>query len=94
MSNEKITVRDACRRRMPLDGTDAQALEHALTITERERDTQRLRGDDLVLRAEKAEAELARLREGIERLMATQSIPGCLRLSLSDLAALLEVPHE
>jgi hypothetical protein len=34
----RITVRKACRRRMPLDGTDAQALEHALTITERERD--------------------------------------------------------
>lgn len=35
---EKIFVRDACRKRMPLDGADAQALEHALTITERERD--------------------------------------------------------
>lgn len=33
-----ITVREACRRRMKLDGADAQALEHALTITERERD--------------------------------------------------------
>jgi hypothetical protein len=36
--NETLKVREACRRRMPLDGTDAQALEHALTITERERD--------------------------------------------------------
>ena len=35
---KRITVREACRRRMPLDGADAQALEHALTITERERD--------------------------------------------------------
>lgn len=33
-----ITVREACRRKMPLDGADAQALEHALTMTERERD--------------------------------------------------------
>lgn len=33
-----ITVREACRRRMKLDGADAQALELALTITERERD--------------------------------------------------------
>lgn len=32
------TVRAACRRRQPLDGTDAEGLEHALTITERERD--------------------------------------------------------
>lgn len=35
----KVEVREGCRRRMPLDGADAQALEHALTITERERDT-------------------------------------------------------
>ncbi len=34
----RLTVREACRRRMFLDGADAQALEHALTITERERD--------------------------------------------------------
>ena len=33
-----LTVREACRCRHPLDGADAQALEHALTITERERD--------------------------------------------------------
>lgn len=33
-----LTVREACRQRVPLDGADAQALEHALTITERERD--------------------------------------------------------
>jgi hypothetical protein len=33
-----MTVREACRARTPLDGTDAQALEHALTLTERERD--------------------------------------------------------
>jgi len=33
-----LTVREACRRRMPLGGADAQALEHALAITERERD--------------------------------------------------------
>lgn len=33
-----ISVREACRRRRPLDGADAQALEHVLAITERERD--------------------------------------------------------
>lgn len=36
-----LTVREACRRRMPIDGADAQALENALTITERERDEAR-----------------------------------------------------
>lgn len=33
-----ISAREAARRRMPLDGADAQALEGALTLTERERD--------------------------------------------------------
>lgn len=32
-----LTVREACRRGMPLDGTDAKALEHALTQLEREK---------------------------------------------------------
>lgn len=49
----KITVREACRRRMALDEADAQALEHALTITERERDA--------------AESEVARLREQVAK---------------------------
>lgn len=35
---ERLTVREACRRRMPLDGANAQALEGALAMTERERD--------------------------------------------------------
>jgi hypothetical protein len=39
--SEKISVREACRMRMSIDGTDAQALEHALTITEGERDALR-----------------------------------------------------
>ena len=33
-----LTVREACRKRMSLDGTDAEALEHALTQAEKERD--------------------------------------------------------
>lgn len=37
-TNEIRSAREAARRRMRLDGADAQALEHALTITERERD--------------------------------------------------------
>lgn len=31
-----VTVRQACRRRIPLDGTDSQMLEHALTQVEDE----------------------------------------------------------
>jgi hypothetical protein len=33
---EKLTVREACRRRIPLDGADAQALEHGMTQLEAE----------------------------------------------------------
>ena len=32
----KMTVREACRQRVPLDGAEAQAIEHALTCAERE----------------------------------------------------------
>ena len=45
--DEPLTVREACKRRHPLDGTDAQALEHALTITERERDEVRAELENL-----------------------------------------------
>ena len=38
MTDTDMTVRDACRRRQPLGPADAQALEHALTQVERERD--------------------------------------------------------
>jgi hypothetical protein len=41
------SVREAARRRMPLDGTDAQALEGAVTITEAERDEARAERDRL-----------------------------------------------
>lgn len=48
------TVREAARRRMPLDGSDAQALEGALAMTESERDV--------------AIAERDRLRRELEAL--------------------------
>lgn len=38
MKKQKLTIREACQQRIPLDGIDAQALEHALTRTENERD--------------------------------------------------------
>jgi hypothetical protein len=34
-----LKIREECRKKRTLSGADAQALEHALTITERERDT-------------------------------------------------------
>ena len=50
MSNKPLTVREACKRGTPLDGADAQALEHALTITERERDEVQERCDSLLFK--------------------------------------------
>lgn len=41
MTKNPPTVREACRRRMPIDVAEAQVLEHALTITERELATAR-----------------------------------------------------
>ena len=56
---ERLTVRAACRKRAPLDGVDAEALEHALTQTEAERDAQEERIAEL-------EAENKRLRVFID----------------------------
>jgi len=50
--NGKISVREACRKRIPLGGADAQALEHALTITERERDSFRTESEQLKIEIE------------------------------------------
>ena len=62
------TVRTACRRRCSLDGADAQALENALTITERERDaalrlSERERGD-----AQQLRGKVRRQRRELRRL--------------------------
>jgi len=53
---ENLSVREACRKRVPLDGVDAEALEHAITITERER-------DEALDRAKKAEARVTELEK-------------------------------
>lgn len=66
-----LTVREACRRQVPLGGTDAQALEHALWITEKERDearaeVERLEGVlDIAARSLRAIANGAGRRLGI-----------------------------
>ncbi|WP_211440950.1 hypothetical protein [Collimonas humicola] len=36
MTQERVTIREACRRRMPLGGVDAEMLEHGLTQVEAE----------------------------------------------------------
>jgi len=48
----KMGVREAARRRVPLEGADVQALENAITVTERERD--KLQSELETLRREKA----------------------------------------
>ena len=55
-----LLLRDAARRRMPLGGPDAQALEGALQLTERDRDA--------------ARSEVARLR-GLLELVETRTTP-------------------
>ena len=50
------TVREACRKRRPLEGADAQALEHALSITERERDQWRDRANAMLAAARRDNA--------------------------------------
>lgn len=55
-SNAFVTTRVACKQRHALDGVDAQALEHALTITERER-------DDLLAQLRSAQDELEQWKD-------------------------------
>ena len=45
---EIISIREACRRRMLLDGSDAQYLEHALTQVEQELETVRCELDNIL----------------------------------------------
>lgn len=53
---DTLTAREAARMRQPLDGADAQALEGALSLTERERDKAEARVREL--EAERDEARL------------------------------------
>jgi hypothetical protein len=74
-----LTARAAAKLRYPLDGADAQALEHALTITERELNALQATVD--VLRRAAAscaacgnESELAALRKVAEAVLAHYSV--------------------
>ena len=79
-----IAAREACRRRMKLDGADAQALEHALTITERERDeavaafkdASRLRSEIQTARI-KAEDDRDSIRAVLDTVDAVLQDAGC-----------------
>lgn len=64
---DDLTVREACRQGLPLDGADAKALEHALTLTEKERDAARA-----AYQRQKAEAldAFAALREAQKTVLA------------------------
>ena len=58
-------VREHCRNRKQLDGADAQALEHALTITERERDAAISRIANLRRLLARAHRELSEARDAL-----------------------------
>lgn len=62
----KKSARQHARERGALDGADAQALEHALTVTERERDEARANYQFMVERA--ADEKLDGYRELASRL--------------------------
>lgn len=57
---ERLTIREACKKRMPLGGPDAQALEGALQATERERDKLR---DELVLHQDGADNDRHKMED-------------------------------
>jgi hypothetical protein len=76
MSAKAKTVRQAARERQPLDGADAQALEGALAITERERDAAEEVATRQRDRAKQAERERdeARLSADAEAMKANNLI--------------------
>jgi len=69
--NERLTVREAARRRIPLAGADAQALEGALALTERERDEWRKRYEALPGSLRDAHDVLLGLQKELSHALAT-----------------------
>lgn len=66
--SERVSAREAARRRMPLDGSDAQALEGALAMTESERDVAIAERDRLRRELEALREQLAQGRESNARV--------------------------
>ena len=67
VGGEPISAREHARRRGSLGGADAQALEGALAMTEKERDA-------AIARAEKAEAALAKINAIRDSIIGAQNI--------------------
>lgn len=70
---DKETVRWACRYRQPLDGIDAQALEHALTQAESENNRLRKENGELKEALFFSECEVKQSEETEKRLMKERS---------------------
>jgi hypothetical protein len=83
----KPTVREACRQRLPLDGTDAQALEHALTMTEQERDGLLDGAQKLLVALHEAEATAPDGSGHLNRLVTLQLAEDALRATIAKLPA-------
>jgi hypothetical protein len=60
-------VRRCARSRVPLDGAEAQALEGALALTERERDDARSQRDEACSQRDQAREQSSKLAEELER---------------------------
>ncbi len=61
------TARWCARSRVPLDGAEAQALEGALALTERERDDARSQRDEACSQRDQAREQSSKLAEELER---------------------------
>jgi hypothetical protein len=76
-----LTVRTAAKNRHPLDGMDAQCMEHAITITERERDTALKRIAELEAETKHLYQQIA-IQADIEKAITTS-----LRAQIKELCA-------
>jgi chromosome segregation ATPase len=62
--DKPIELREACRRRMPLGGASAQALEGALSLVEEELEAAKLQIHELQAEVERSHKHIDELREG------------------------------
>jgi hypothetical protein len=85
-----LTVREACKRRIPLCGVDAEVLESALTMTEEER-------DQWVARAKNAEEQLAEIFRVLNKhqvALKSSPLPGWKLLTQPERVALVCEGHD